>query len=107
MKYIRGFKYFFLEDKNIFCMIYLRGGGTLLHGIKWIGENSFRVMAIHNPVKGFVVVAVAHLFHCSKEIVENSYLYSGISFVVTLVVTVIAVIVIRKLVNLAHRQAHK
>ncbi len=64
-------------------------------------------MAIHNPVKGFVVVIVARVFHCSKEIVENNYIYSSISFVVTLAVTLAAVIVIRKMLELTRKPTYK
>ncbi len=28
----------------------------IVSGIKWIGRNSFRVMAIHNPIKGVLVL---------------------------------------------------
>ena len=82
-------------------------GGIPLQGIKWIGENSFHVMALHNPIKGFVVVVVARGFQCSKELVENSYLYSGISFVITLIVTVVAVMMVRKLIKLICKTALK
>lgn len=41
--------------------------------IKWFGQNSFIAMAIHNPIKGVIVVALAYLFHCGKiDIMRNT-----------------------------------
>lgn len=57
-------------------------------GYRWFGRNSFDVMAIHNPIKGFVVVVVARILHVSNESVSTSLTYSFVSFVITLAVTV-------------------
>ena len=54
-------------------------------------------MAIHNPIKGFMVVVVAKLFHYTTDFVETSYCYSGIAFIGTLIVTVIGVMCINHL----------
>lgn len=63
-----------------------------LKSIKWFGMNSFNAMAIHNPIKGFIVVSVAILFSCSKEMVQSSTGLSIICFLMTLIITVLLMI---------------
>lgn len=67
---------------------------SLFKAIKWFGKNSFNAMAIHNPIKGFVIVIVAVLFSTSKDSVQASTLYSIISFVITLIATVLCMLLI-------------
>ena len=58
-------------------------------GVKWFGKNSFRAMAIHNPIKGVVVVVIAKLFHSSNSEVITSVPLSIVTFVITLAITVL------------------
>lgn len=51
--------------------------------LKWFGRNSLDVMCLHIPIKGFVIIIVAYLLHVSIDVQEN-FLYSGISFVITI-----------------------
>lgn len=69
---------------------------SLVWGIKWIGKYSFRVMAVHNPIKGFVTVSIARLIHNTTSYVSSSFLYSMISFAVTLTVVIAVVFLINK-----------
>ena len=55
--------------------------------IEWFGKNSYCVMAIHNPIKGVVVVAVAKLFHSTVHTVNSSYFHAFIAFVLSCMVT--------------------
>lgn len=71
--------------------------GFLLTFMKWFGRNSFDAMAIHNPIKGFVVVVVASLSGVTTQNVSSDYSYSLIAFVITLFVTSIAMWLINKI----------
>lgn len=55
------------------------------------GKNSFRAMAIHNPVKGFIIVILAKATHSSTSVVQGGLLTSIVAFVLTLVVTVLVI----------------
>ena len=46
-------------------------------------------MAIHNPIKGVVVVVIAKLFHSSNSEVITSVPLSIVTFVITLAITVL------------------
>lgn len=48
-------------------------------------------MAIHNPVKGFIIVILAKATHSSTSVVQGGLLTSIVAFVVTLVVTVLVI----------------
>lgn len=63
----------------------------LMDSIKWFGRNSFRVMAIHNPIKGFVIAVLAVFTHSS---ISSNVGQSAVAFIITLVVTTIVVIII-------------
>ena len=63
-------------------------------GLKWFGKNSFNAMAIHNPIRAFVMVIVAMAFHTTDVAISETTSLSLISFVVTLVVTIIGMLVI-------------
>lgn len=60
-----------------------------LNWLRWFGRNSFYVMAIHNPIKGVIVVVLGFLFHIGTMVVSDSYLYSFIAFLLTITATVI------------------
>ena len=65
--------------------------GKLIAYIKWFGINSFRVMAVHNPIKGVIVLVVAKLFHVSSGAINVHAGYASVAFVLTVVVTTIVV----------------
>lgn len=71
-----------------------KNDNSLFKATKWFGKNSFNAMAIHNPIKGFVIVIVAILFSTSKDSVQANTLYSIITFVITLIVTVLCMLAI-------------
>ena len=55
--------------------------------LKWIGRNSFRMMAVHNPVKGIVIVVLARILHISKINMNSNNLHCFIIFTVTLLIS--------------------
>ena len=55
--------------------------------LKWFGRNSLDVMCLHIPIKGFVIVIVTYFWYVSID-VQESILYSGISFIITILVMV-------------------
>ena len=48
-------------------------------------------MAIHNPVKGFIIVLLTKATQSSASVVQGGLLSSVVAFVLTLVVTVLAI----------------
>lgn len=50
--------------------------------LKWFGRNSLDVMCLHIPIKGFVIILVTYFLRASID-VQESVLYSGISFIIT------------------------
>lgn len=62
-----------------------------LSWIKWIGVNSLYLMLIENPIKGFVVTFLGRLIKLSDDAVSQSFLWSMVAFVVSTIVTIIAV----------------
>ncbi len=69
----------------------------LLAFIEWFGVNSYTSMAIHNPIKGIVVVGVGALTGTGTLMVAGDYLLAAIAFVVTLVATCIGILIINVL----------
>ena len=78
----------------ILCIWMSLSTSNMIQGIKWIGRNSFRVMAIHNPIKGIVLVVLAKQFHTSPIKASNNLLICLMAFVVTLIITFIIIMVI-------------
>lgn len=68
----------------------------LFEGIKWFGRNSLYAMVIHNPIKGFITVVISKIFDCSTLYVGRNFYYSLITFVITLMITVVGMIIINK-----------
>lgn len=66
------------------------------NSIKWFGQNSFIAMAIHNPIKGFVVVALASVLGMGKTAVMKGTMTAIVAFVLTLVITSALMYVIEK-----------
>ena len=65
--------------------------GRILPYIKWFGKNSFRVMALHNPIKGIVMIVVAKLFSITTGTINSNASYATITLVFTILVTTVAV----------------
>ena len=82
-----------------------KAGGGMLKYLKWFGRNSFDAMAIHNPIKGFIVVVIAAFFHTTTSAVSANYLYSLYAFVCTLLITSICMIFINKIKRICHKKA--
>lgn len=68
----------------------------LMQGVQWIGRYSFRVMAIHNPVKGFVVAILAKLLCTSADIVATDSWMSAVAFIISLAVVCTVVLFINR-----------
>ncbi len=68
--------------------------GKFLPYIKWFGKNSFRVMALHNPIKGVVMIVVAKLCGITTGVINSNAGYASISFVLTVLVTSLVVLLI-------------
>lgn len=64
-----------LSSKNMFKRYLIREG-----------VNSLDVMSIHIPVKGVMILLLAFCFHLSADSISGSILYSGVVFVVTMVI---------------------
>ena len=62
--------------------------------ITWFGQNSFIAMAIHNPIKGFVVVADAYLLGISVAEAGSSDLMVFLCWLMTLIITIVLMLLI-------------
>lgn len=60
----------------------------------WFGQNSFIAMSIHNPIKGFIVVALASLMGIGVMDVRKDTLSSLLALLITLTVTVVLMYII-------------
>lgn len=69
---------------------FIQSGGVLSY-IKWFGKNSFRVMALHNPIKGVVMIVVAKLCGIVTGTINSSAGYAAVTFVLTVLVTTVVV----------------
>lgn len=74
-----------------------QSASKLVSCVKWIGRNSFRFMAVHNPVKGIVIVIIAKLLNTTPISVSKNVLLCLLPFVITLIITSIIVYVIERL----------
>jgi isoprenylcysteine carboxyl methyltransferase (ICMT) family protein YpbQ len=63
-------------------------------GIKWFGQNSFIAMSIHNPIKSFVIFALAAVLKKGKMTIMGGAWTALLALLVTLVVTVAIMIII-------------
>lgn len=82
-------------------------GTMVANAIKWFGKRSFDAMAIHNPIRQVVMVVVAILLHTTSDAMSENTAQSLISFVITLVATSIAMVVIDNLRLIARREKTK
>ena len=68
--------------------------------IRWIGKNSFYFMATHVPVKGVIIVVLSKITKCSDAGISTNLLYSGIAFVITIIICTATVFFINKFLQL-------
>mgnify|MGYP006916068881 CR=1 FL=1 len=66
-------------------------------GVKWFGQNSFIPMVIHNPIKGFVVVALSSLLGVQVKEVKLDLFMSLAAFVITTIITIALMYIINKM----------
>ena len=66
---------------------------------KWFGQNSFIAMAIHNPIKGFVIVVLASVLKIEKKAVMSGTVTALLALFITLVATVVIMLIIDRIKN--------
>lgn len=64
--------------------------------VRWIGQNSLYFLAIHCPLKGFIVVVVAKILKMNSRMVQEDMSLSSATFVITIAITSIMVVLINK-----------
>ena len=67
------------------------------NGLKWFGRNSFIAMAIHNPIKGFIIVALAYAFGCGKMDIMRNTPTALLAWIICIAATVFCMYFIVKL----------
>lgn len=60
----------------------------------WFGRHSFDAMAIHNPIRQIVMVAMAIVLHTSSDAISENTVQSLLSFVMTLTITMVGMFVV-------------
>lgn len=75
------------------------------NAVKWFGQNCFIAMAIHNPIKGFVVFVLASVLGIGKGAVMRGTGTALLALLITLVVTVGLMVLIVKIKE--HRKNKK
>lgn len=65
----------------------------------WFGRHSFDAMAIHNPIRQVVMVVVAIVLHTTSDAISENTIHSLISFIITLCITIIGMMVIEQIRN--------
>lgn len=55
------------------------------------GRSSFRAMAIHNPVKGIIIVLLAKFLHSPNSVIQSGTATSILAFLLTLLITVLLI----------------
>ena len=70
-----------------------------MNGVRWFGQNSFIAMAIHNPIKGFTIVALASVLGMQKMTVMRGTWTALLALLITLVVTTIIMLCIVRIKN--------
>lgn len=76
----------------------------LWKGIRWIGLNSFFCMAVHVPIKRFMVFWTAELLDVTRKAVQHTELYSLIAFITSLLLTICVVAGINSLISMIKKK---
>ena len=64
--------------------------------IEFIGRNSFDFMAVHVPIKGFLIILFGKIIHIDSQTISNSPLLSAIIFFITLIACFVTVMLIEQ-----------
>lgn len=67
--------------------------------VKWFGQNSFIAMVIHNPIKGFVIAALALVLGIKKMAIMRGTCTAVLAFLITLLTTIAIMLLINKINN--------
>lgn len=67
--------------------------------VKWFGQNSFIAMVIHNPIKGFIVFALAFVLGMKKMTIMQETWTALLALLFTLVATSIIMLLIVRIKN--------
>lgn len=70
-----------------------------MQGVKWFGQNSFIAMVIHNPIKGFVIVALASVLGMEKMAIMRGTWTAILALLITLLATTSIMILIVRIKN--------
>lgn len=65
-----------------------------MQGVKWFGQNSFIAMVIHNPIKGFVIVALASVMGRGKMAIMRGTCTAILALLITFLATTAIMILI-------------
>lgn len=76
----------------------IRLNRSIYGAIRWCGKNSLDIMCLHIPIKGVAIIVVAKALHLTFDIQEN-LLYSGVAFVITMVVMIPIILGINKYIR--------
>ena len=75
----------YFTDKNILKKYLIREGTT-----------SLDIMSIHIPVKGIVIMGLAIVLHQTSDLISHTILYSGVAFIITMIIVDVLVQLISK-----------
>jgi hypothetical protein len=70
-----------------------------MRGVKWFGQNSFIAMVIHNPIKGFVIVALASVLGMERMAVMRGTWTALLALLITLLATTAIMVLIVRIKN--------
>lgn len=70
------------------------GNTKLFDDAIWFGQNSFIAMVIHNPIKGFVIVAISSIMGMEVMEAKRNVLTALLAFAITLVITIVLIYII-------------
>lgn len=82
-----------MEIAMLLSKIQLIGMSTFLDALRWCGRYSLEIMCIHIPIKGIVVIMITKLLKLKFDLSE-SFLYSLISFIITIGISLFVIIFI-------------
>lgn len=62
--------------------------------VKWFGRNSYYAMAVHNPIKGVIIILVTTIFSkLGVHIIgQNNYVVAIVSFIITTILVVVFIV---------------
>ena len=79
----------------------------VLKQIKWFGKNSFNAMAIHNPLKGVIVIITASILHATTKDVQSFTLSAFAAFIILFIATIICMMLITRITNIFKTKRHE